>query len=189
MALKKRVRIIKKIRSKPGIWQFISMRKIGNRYVWDKRPGYFFVEWWEGKKQKRALAVRHPVRPARRNAANRTSSLESDSPTAKKSRQLRKVWPLPSRTPSVCSPITFALTRPTNPKHFSATKRSWSTSSGTLGRENSSRRLLVRTWTISRRSVLRRRANNTPVSSPREPSTLKFRCFVHFSNFWRTNGV
>lgn len=60
MALKKRVRIIKKIRSKPGIWQFISVRKIGNRYVWDKRPGYFFVEWWEGKKRKRVLAGTTP---------------------------------------------------------------------------------------------------------------------------------
>jgi len=46
MAFKKRVRIIKKIRPKAGEWKFISMRKIGNRYVWDKRPGYF-VEWWD----------------------------------------------------------------------------------------------------------------------------------------------
>lgn len=60
MALKKRVRIIKKIRPRPGIWQFISMRKIGNRYLWDKRPGYFFIEWWEGKKRKRALAGTTP---------------------------------------------------------------------------------------------------------------------------------
>lgn len=60
MALKKRVRIIKKIRPQPGTWQFISMRRIGNRYVWDKRQGYYFVEWWEGKKRKRELAGTTP---------------------------------------------------------------------------------------------------------------------------------
>jgi integrase/recombinase XerD len=36
------------------------MHKIGTRYVWDKRPGYFFVEWWEGKKRRRELAGQTP---------------------------------------------------------------------------------------------------------------------------------
>ena len=60
MAVKKRVRIIKKIRENAGEWKCISMRKIGNRYVWDKRPGYFYVEWWEGKKRKREIAGTTP---------------------------------------------------------------------------------------------------------------------------------
>jgi integrase/recombinase XerD len=64
MALKKRVRIIKKIRPKAGVWRFISMRKIGNRYVWDKRPGYFFIEWWDGKKRKREVAGTTPSEAA-----------------------------------------------------------------------------------------------------------------------------
>ncbi len=34
----KRIRIIKKIRESSGTWRFVSLHKIGNRYVWDKRP-------------------------------------------------------------------------------------------------------------------------------------------------------
>jgi integrase/recombinase XerD len=56
MALKKRVRLIKKIRETQGLWRFISLHKIHGKYVWDKRPGYFFVEWWEGKKRRRQRA-------------------------------------------------------------------------------------------------------------------------------------
>ncbi len=41
---KKRVRIIKKVRTESGVWKFISLEKIGNRYLWDKRPGYYFIE-------------------------------------------------------------------------------------------------------------------------------------------------
>jgi hypothetical protein len=43
MALKKRIRIIKKIRENAGVWNSTSLKRIGNRYVWDKRPGYFFI--------------------------------------------------------------------------------------------------------------------------------------------------
>ena len=49
---KKRVRIIKKVRIAGGLWKFISLDRVGNRYVWDKRPGYYFLEWWEGKKRR-----------------------------------------------------------------------------------------------------------------------------------------
>jgi hypothetical protein len=34
---KKKVRIIKKVRTDEGEWKFISLDKIDNRYVWDKR--------------------------------------------------------------------------------------------------------------------------------------------------------
>src|SRR5260370_31025652 len=54
MAFKKRVRIIKKIREAASLWRFISLHRIHGRYVWDKRPGYYFVEWWEGRKRRRA---------------------------------------------------------------------------------------------------------------------------------------
>src|SRR5207248_9191847 len=30
-----------------GVWQFISLDRAGSRYVWDTRPGYYFVEWRE----------------------------------------------------------------------------------------------------------------------------------------------
>jgi integrase/recombinase XerD len=57
---KKRVRIIKKVRIAGGLWKFISLDRIGKRYVWDKRPGYYFVEWWEGRKRRRQLAGHTP---------------------------------------------------------------------------------------------------------------------------------
>ncbi len=53
---RKRVRIIKKIRIAGGLWKFISLDRIGNRYVWDKHPGRYFLEWWEGKKRRRERA-------------------------------------------------------------------------------------------------------------------------------------
>jgi integrase len=53
---KKRVGIIKKVRISRGLWKFISLDRIGNRYVWDRRPGYFFLEWWEGNKRRRERA-------------------------------------------------------------------------------------------------------------------------------------
>jgi hypothetical protein len=55
-APKKRVRIIKKVRITGGIWRFISLDRIGRRYVWDKQRGYCFIEWWEGRKRRRERA-------------------------------------------------------------------------------------------------------------------------------------
>jgi len=39
----KRVRIIKKVRVTGGVWKFVSLDKIRDRYIWDKRPGYYFL--------------------------------------------------------------------------------------------------------------------------------------------------
>ena len=57
---KKQVRIIKKIRSDRGVWQFVSLRQLNGRYVWDKRDGHYFIEWWEGKRRRRELAGQTP---------------------------------------------------------------------------------------------------------------------------------
>ncbi len=57
---RKRVRIMKKVRIKGGPWKFISLDRIGNRYVWDKRPGYYFLEWWENKRRRRERAELTP---------------------------------------------------------------------------------------------------------------------------------
>ncbi len=57
---KKRVRIIKKVRITGGIWKFVSLDRVNNRYVWDKRPGYYFLEWWEGVKRRRQRAGETP---------------------------------------------------------------------------------------------------------------------------------
>jgi Phage integrase, N-terminal SAM-like domain len=56
----KRVRIIKKVRVTGGVWKFVSLDKIGNRYIWDKRPGYYFLEWWDGRKRRREGAGETP---------------------------------------------------------------------------------------------------------------------------------
>ncbi len=60
MAAKKQVRIIKKIREAAGVWRFVSLKRAGARYAWDARPGYYFVEWWEGKKRCREKAGETP---------------------------------------------------------------------------------------------------------------------------------
>ncbi|MGA9883472.1 MAG: tyrosine-type recombinase/integrase [Candidatus Acidiferrales bacterium] len=54
--IKKRVRIIKKVRIAGSQWVFISLDRIGKQYVWDKRPGCYFVEWWEGRRRRREKA-------------------------------------------------------------------------------------------------------------------------------------
>ena len=53
MKAQKSVRIVKKIRTAPGIWRFVSLNRVGQRYVWDPRPGQYFLEWWEGPKRRR----------------------------------------------------------------------------------------------------------------------------------------
>ena len=53
MRRRKQVRIIKKVRGESGAWRFISLEKVGERYVWDKRPGTYFLDWWEGPSRKR----------------------------------------------------------------------------------------------------------------------------------------
>ncbi len=61
MAAVKRIRIIKKIRVVSGEWQFISLKRAGNRYAWDDRPGSYFVEWWDGRKRRREAAGQTPA--------------------------------------------------------------------------------------------------------------------------------
>ena len=72
MALKKRVRLIKKIREAASLWRFVSMPRVRGRYVWEKRPGYFFIEWWEGRKRRRQMAGQRPsdALEAQRRKAN-----------------------------------------------------------------------------------------------------------------------
>ncbi len=60
-SLKKQVRITKKIRTAKGVWQFISLQRVNSRYVWDKREGYYYIEWWEGRRRCRQLAGQTPT--------------------------------------------------------------------------------------------------------------------------------
>ena len=59
-SFKKQARITKKIRTAQGVWKFISLQRVNNRYVWDKREGHYFIEWWEGKRRCRELAGQTP---------------------------------------------------------------------------------------------------------------------------------
>jgi len=74
---KKKVRIIKKIRTEEGVWKFVSLDKVKNKYVWDAREGHYFLEWWEGKKRCRELAGSpfSALRDLRLFLANATESL------------------------------------------------------------------------------------------------------------------
>ncbi|SRR6266567_3898898 len=70
---RKRMRIMKEVRIKSGLWKFISLDRIGNRYVWDKRPGYYFLEWWESKRRRRERAGQTPneaLEAQRRSSTN-----------------------------------------------------------------------------------------------------------------------
>jgi hypothetical protein len=57
---KKQVRIIKKIREASGVWRFISLQRVGSRYVWDDRYGHYFLDWREGRKRNREYAGSTP---------------------------------------------------------------------------------------------------------------------------------
>ncbi|MDW8131389.1 MAG: tyrosine-type recombinase/integrase [Bryobacterales bacterium] len=48
--------MIKKIRLAPGRWQFVTIPRSGNRYLWDARHGVYFVEWWEWARRRRERA-------------------------------------------------------------------------------------------------------------------------------------
>ena len=60
MIAQKRIRIIKKVRESSGTWRFVLLHKIGNRYVWDKRPGTYFIEWWGGQEAQKAGCRQDP---------------------------------------------------------------------------------------------------------------------------------
>lgn len=58
--LQKQVRIIEKIRLGPNQWYFVSLSRVGNRYLWDPRPGRYYLEWWEGRQRRREVAGSTP---------------------------------------------------------------------------------------------------------------------------------
>lgn len=59
MASLKRVRVIKKLQEEGG-WRYVSLKQNGSRYVWDDRPGTYFLEWWEGTRRRRETAGQTP---------------------------------------------------------------------------------------------------------------------------------
>lgn len=59
MNLKKSVRIVKKIHE-GRVWKFVALRRNGTRYVWDDRPGTYFLDWWENGERHREVASLTP---------------------------------------------------------------------------------------------------------------------------------
>jgi hypothetical protein len=55
MILKRSVRIVKKVRV-DGLWKFVSLARNGNRYLWDERPGPYFLDWHEAGHRRREFA-------------------------------------------------------------------------------------------------------------------------------------
>ena len=60
MKTRKTVRLLKKVKTETGAWKFVTVARSGNRYVWDKRPGQYFLEWWEGRQRRREAAGSSP---------------------------------------------------------------------------------------------------------------------------------
>ncbi len=60
MNLKRSVRIVKKVNDN-GVWKFVSLGQNGKRYVWDERPGPYFLDWWEAGKRRREFAGETPT--------------------------------------------------------------------------------------------------------------------------------
>jgi hypothetical protein len=44
-----------------GSWKFVSLKRSGNRYVWDAQPGLYFLDWRDGTKRRRELAGATPA--------------------------------------------------------------------------------------------------------------------------------
>ena len=57
----RRIRIIKKVQDSRGRWKFISLKRSGNRFVWDSRPGFYFLDWRDGTKRRREVAGSTPA--------------------------------------------------------------------------------------------------------------------------------
>lgn len=60
MKTRKSVRILKKVKSETGAWKFVTVARSGNKYLWDKRPGQYFLEWWDGPRRRREAAGSSP---------------------------------------------------------------------------------------------------------------------------------
>jgi hypothetical protein len=60
MIKRKTVRLLKKVKTQDGRWQFVTVRRAGSRYIWDPRPGRYFLEWWDGGRRFREVAGTSP---------------------------------------------------------------------------------------------------------------------------------
>ncbi len=61
MRLRPRIRVFQKVRLAAGRWQFVSLPRKGNSWIWDPRPGTYSIEWWEGPQRRRESAGSTPA--------------------------------------------------------------------------------------------------------------------------------
>jgi integrase/recombinase XerD len=97
---KKHIRIVKKIRSEDGVWRFVSLKRAGSRYIWDHRPGYYFLDWREGKRRCRELAGSTPSEATEAQRRKRNELLGE---------LISQGQQLPSLEGTVSTPITDAI--------------------------------------------------------------------------------
>ena len=54
----KSVRILQKTKSDDGVWRLVPVKKSGNRYVWGKAAGTYYIEWHDdGKRVREAVGT------------------------------------------------------------------------------------------------------------------------------------
>jgi integrase/recombinase XerD len=100
MPILKRVRVIKKIQQ-DGARRFVSLKRTGKRYVWDPRPGTYYLEWWNGRQRLREVAGDTPSQAI---AAQRRKQIE----LAGGAREEPHVKPLVEEKPKSSTPIADA---------------------------------------------------------------------------------
>jgi len=139
--LRKRVRIIKKVRVAGGLWKFISLDRIGKRYVRDKRPGYYFLEWWEGRRRRRERAGVTPseaLESQRRKQHELVGELIAGGKNSASQPKEGTATPIADATHIFVEHVKTH--RPINLSQFGATGRCWSTQTASLGRRKSTSR-------------------------------------------------
>jgi hypothetical protein len=88
MPILKRIRVIKKIQE-GGAWRFVSLKRASKRYVWDPRPGTYYLEWWDGGQRLREVAGDTPSQVI---AAQRRKQIElAGGPHEERMRSLERV--------------------------------------------------------------------------------------------------
>jgi len=127
MKAQKSVRIMKKIRTAPGIWRFVSLNRAGQRYVWDPRPGQYFLEWWEGPKRRREAAGSAPSE-ALEAQRRKVHGLIGKMVAGKALSQFRQTTPLRSCQSSKLPRLSCSMcrcTRRTSRGRWHAIARCW----------------------------------------------------------------
>ena len=159
-------RIMRKVRVAGGIWKFISLDRIGSRYVWDKRLGHYFLEWWDGKKRCRENAGETPSQ-ALEAQRRKTNELIGEMLTG--ATRLK-----PAEEGGTATPIAKALElftehvrthSPAKPATHQRYRQVLAISSASSERRNTWRPSPALTWTITKPSA----AGNYLVTGPCRP--------------------